>query len=131
MLNKLNLPALLVSTLLLLGVPAFAQRAAGGRSSGGHSYSGGGHAYSSGSNYGGGYRGGVAGRSSGYYGGRGYYGGGYYSGRGYYGGGLYFGLGGYGYGYAPGYYGYAPACGYYDRWGRWTGYPGCYAGPGY
>jgi hypothetical protein len=44
------------------------------------------------------------------------------------GGGLYFGYGApYYYGYGSGYY--DPACGFYDRWGYWHPYPGCYADP--
>jgi hypothetical protein len=91
---------------------------------------------------GGGYRGGQSYRGGGYAGPRGFSGGGrYYSapgyrgGGGYYRGGRYYGgvyIAPYAYGYyAPAYPYAAPACGYYDRWGYWREYPGCYADPYY
>jgi hypothetical protein len=113
----------------------------GGGSYGGQSYRGGGQSYrGGGQNFSGGqsysrgreYEGG----------GRGYYRGndhdyrGYRGGRGYYGGGYGSYSAPYYYGYGPSYYYSDPgynACdpaGYYDQWGRWIPYPGCYV-PGY
>jgi hypothetical protein len=100
------------------------------RGGGGHGYSGGGgHGYSGGGGHGysggepGGYRGGGSVDRGGYRGGgrdRDYRGG-YYA-PGYR----------YGYGFGLG-YSYAPnPCnpgGYYDQWGRWIAYPGCYVPP--
>ena len=118
--EKSVLPALLLGAMSMLMSPvgAFAQ------SRGGHSRGfSGGRAYSgrnfSGDGYSRGYRGG--GRS--YNGGR-YYDRGRYYGGGYYPGGYYSGF------VAPYAYGFAPeSCGYYDRWGYWHVYPGCYAAP--
>ena len=51
------------------------------------------------------------------------------------GGSLFFGFYGAPYVYGPSYYYdpyYAPSCdpaGYYDQWGYWHAYPGCYADP--
>jgi hypothetical protein len=101
---------------------------------GGQSYRGGGQNFSGGQSYSRGreYEGG----------GRGYYRGndhdyrGYRGGRGYYGGGYGSYSAPYYYGYGPSYYYSDPgynACdpaGYYDQWGRWIPYPGCYV-PGY
>jgi hypothetical protein len=77
-------------------------------------------------------------KGRGYYGGHAYYGGArvYYP-RPYYGGTRFtfgFGFGPAPYAYGPAYV-YAPPpppcvpAGYYDRWGRWRYYPGCYAVP--
>jgi hypothetical protein len=120
----------------------------GGGSYGGQSYRGGGQSYRGGGQS---YRGGGQNFSGGQSysrgreyegGGRGYYRGndhdyrGYRGGRGYYGGGYGSYSAPYYYGYGPSYYYSDPgynACdpaGYYDQWGRWIPYPGCYV-PGY
>jgi hypothetical protein len=148
---------LVLAGMLAIAVPsgAFAQRGGGHGGGGGHAVAGGGFRGGAvaggfrGGAVGGGFRGGYGG---GYYGG---YRGGFYGG---YRGGWGFGLGfgypyyGYGYGYGypyygyPGYYGYPaysapvysapaynapPPCGYYDNYGYWHSYPGCYSGGGY
>lgn len=118
---------------LVLPTAAFAQR---GEHGGGH---GGGRNFSSRGFSGGGRSFNGGGRS--FNGGdRGFRGGGHFEGRREFrgrdfdhdrfrGGGFYFGYGApYYYGYAPG-YSYDPACGYYDQWGYWHPYPGCYADP--
>jgi hypothetical protein len=123
-LRKSALTALLATLLLALSpTGAMAQRGGhsggGGGYRGGQSYRGGGYAGPRGS-YGGGGR---------YYSAPGYRGG--YRGGGYYRGGRYYGgvyIAPYAYGYYPPAYPYAaPACGYYDAWGYWRVYPGCYA----
>jgi hypothetical protein len=153
MVKKFVLPVLLAGALLTVSIPASAlagESGGGGRSysggrgnSGGRSYSGGhgnsGRGYSDGRSYSGqrGYSGGQA-----HSGGRGYYSGRDYDrGRGwshgdrnrYYGGrGFSFGYYSAPYAYGPGYYYAPPPCnppGYYDQWGNWNYYPGCYAGP--
>jgi hypothetical protein len=116
------LPVLVAGVALMLSSPAgaLAQNRGGhggGGYSNGRSYSGGGHGFvGGGRNY-------SDGRV---YGGRSYGGGYYRGGRPYlgFGGGPYVYGPSYGYGYAP-----APACGYYDRFGYWRAYPGCYANP--
>lgn len=135
-LKKIGFPALFAGVALLAANPAgaLAQNRGGGHgggySGGRQSYSGGGRSYGGGErSYGG--RSFVGGGHEGhdYDRGRGYYGGRYYGG----GSGIYFGFGGGGYGYDPYYYApaapAAPACGYYDRWGYWHAYPGCYVSP--
>jgi hypothetical protein len=125
------LTALLATALLALSpTGAMAQRGdhrgGGGEGHrGGQSYRGGSYAGPRGYNGGGGR----------YYSGPAYRGGGSYRGGGYNRGGRYYGgvyIAPYAYGYyAPAYPYAAPACGYYDRWGYWRVYPGCYADPYY
>jgi len=157
MLRKLGLPILAIGAVLF----AFSTSAAFARDHGGGGHGSGGHGSSRGGGFsGGGEHFGNRGFSGGNYGnhfggqrfsggrefngGARFYGGdrGYdrsYSGRAwggydrnYRGGGLYFGFGA-PYVYGPNYY-YPGGCdpaGYYDQWGNWQPYPGCYVDPYY
>jgi hypothetical protein len=147
LIERSTLPALLVGSLLAFSsaAPLLAQeRGSGGHGggSGGHSSSGGsavGHSFSGGGSAGRSYGGAQRGSSGGersfaergnFQGGdRAYRGDRDYGRRGYYGGG--FGYGYYGgpvYGHPYGAYGCDPA-GYYDQFGNWQPYPGCYVAP--
>lgn len=145
MLKRLASTAFLAAALLALSLPVtgFAQR--GGRSGGGHAYSGASRGYAPRGAYGGSPRGYSRGAAPAYRGG-GYlpsrsYGRPIY--RGYYGRGVYPGYGvpygnyyapSYGYGYDPYYYAAppAPACGgTYDQYGNWIPAPNCYSGQPY
>jgi hypothetical protein len=131
-LKKSALPVLLAGTLLILLSPAtaWAQGRGGHGRSGGQAFSGrgfsggGGRAFSGGRGFSGGGRAFNGGRF--YGGGRGFYGGRYYGGRSYF-----FGFYGAPYVYSPYYYGggYCNPPGYYDQWGYWRPYPGCYVPP--
>jgi hypothetical protein len=145
-----TISTLVLAAAIAIAVPsgAFAQRGGGGHAGGGGHVGGGfsggrsAPAYRGGGGFAGGYRGGYYG--GGFRGGYGGYRGGYYGGYrgwGWGGFGLGFGYPYYGYGYGYGYpsyaypYGYsypapapAPNCGYYDNYGYWHSYPGCYSG---
>ena len=124
MVKNFRLTGLLAAALLLLAPAAGFTREQGG-GHGGRGFSGG-HAFSGGRGFGGGYRGG-----NGYTGGRGFDRRGYDWDRGHRG--YYYGASssfyfGYGAPYNNSPYTYAPgACGYYDAYGYWHAYPGCYA----
>jgi hypothetical protein len=145
MLQKLGLPILAVGTLLFVLSPSAALARDHGEGGHGGGFSGGGNRGFSGGGNRGFSGGGNFGNHSGgqrfsegrsYNGGerdysreRGYYGRGGWGDRDRYyrGGGLYFGYG------APSYH-YPGSCnpaGYYDQWGNWQPYPGCYVNPYY
>ena len=125
LIKKSTLPALLVGSLLAVSspLPLLAEGHGGGHGGGGRSFggaqrgfSGGGRNFSERGNFRGGEREFRGHRD-------------YDRGRDY--GGLRFGYGYYGapawgYSYSP--YGCDPA-GYYDQWGNWQPYPGCYVAP--
>jgi hypothetical protein len=152
MFQKLGLPILAISTLLFVLSPSAAlargQSGGGHGSSGGHGFArgggfsgGGNRGFSGGGNFGNHFGGQRFSEGHGYNGGgrdysreRGDYGRGGWGDRDRYysGGGPYFGYGA-PYVYGPSHY-YPGSCnpaGYYDQWGNWQPYPGCYVDPYY
>jgi hypothetical protein len=145
-LRKAGLPGIALGAALALAAPATVlARGPEGGHGGGHSFSQGRSFSGGGRSFGGGQR--FSAPAPAYRGGEHFNGGGnYYRGGSYYGGGWGHGYypryyrGGYGYGYygAPAFgfgFSYAPnPCnpgGYYDAYGQWIPYPGCYVAPPY
>jgi hypothetical protein len=121
MLRKFKLPAILMGLALALSpATALAQRG-GGHMGGGHGFGGGGQF--GGGFHGGQFHGGGLGRGFGHFeGGRHFvspgFGFGFYGSPGFYYGTPYY--------YPPSYYGFCSPAGYYDAWGVFHYYPGCY-----
>jgi hypothetical protein len=120
--KKRLLNILAVAVILTLSSPVAVLAREHGAGGGGHSFSSG-RSVGAGQRFNGGerqFRGGDFRHDGrGWGGGRDYNRGRYYGGA----------WGGY-YGAPYGGYAYEPGCGYYDNWGYWHPYPGCYA-PGY